>query len=65
MCLFSFQKPKRNEPIKFIKEIEMLKETVERKELLTSTEIEGRTREERMIRKTLVKDIRQDTGQVP
>ena len=43
----------------------MLKETVERKELLTSTEVEGDTREERMIRKTLVKDIREDTGQVP
>ena len=43
----------------------MLKETVERKELLISTEVEGKSREERMIRKTLVRDIRQDTGQVP
>ena len=66
MCLFSFQKPKwdepvkkpkRDEPVKLSKEIEMLKETVERKELLTSTEVEGKTREERMIRKMLVKDI--------
>ena len=65
MCLFSFQKPKRDEPVKLSKEIEMLKETVERKELLTSTDVEGKTREERMIRKTLVKDMRQDTGQVP
>ena len=61
--MFSFQKPKRDEPVKLSKEIEMLKETVERKEL--STEVEGETREERMIRKTLVKDMRQDTGQVP
>ena len=43
--------------MKFIKEIEMLKDTDERKELSTSTEIEGKTKEERMIRKTLVKDI--------
>ena len=65
MCLFSFQKPKRDEPVKLSKEIEMLQETVARKELLTSTEVEGETREERMIRKTLVKEMRQDTGQVP
>ena len=64
MCLFSFQKQKWDEPVKFIKEIEMLKETVERKELSTSTEIEGKTREERMIRKMSVKDMRQDTSQV-
>ena len=65
MCLFSFQKPTRDEPVKLSKEIEMLQETVARKELSTSTEVEGETREERMIRKTLVKDMRQDTGQVP
>ena len=59
------KKPKRDELVKLSKEIEMLKETVERKELSTSTEVEGETREERMIRKTLVKDMRQDTGQVP
>ena len=59
------KKPKWDEPVKLSKEIEMLKETVERKELLTSTEVEGETREERMIRKMLVKDMRQDTGQVP
>ena len=53
------------EPVKLSKEIEMLKETVERKELSTSTEVEGETREERVIRKMLVKDMRQDTGQVP
>ena len=67
----SFQKPKQDVPVKKPKwdepvklSIEMLKETVERKELSTSTEVEGETREERMIRKTLVKDMRQDTGQV-
>ena len=50
----------------FIKEIEMLRNTVERKELSTLTEIEGESKEERkrMIRKTLVKGMRQDTGQV-
>ena len=42
----------------------MLKETVKRKELSTSTEVEGKSRKERMIRKMLVKDMRQDTGQV-
>ena len=31
----------------------MLKETVERKELLISTEVEGKSREERMIRKDI------------
>ena len=65
MCLFSFQKPKRDELVKLSKEIEMLQEPVARKELSTSTEVEGETREERMIRKTLVKEMRQDTGQVP
>ena len=65
MYLFSFQKPKWDEPVKLSKEIEMLKETVERKELLTSTEVEGESREEKMIRKMLVKDMRQDTGQAP
>ena len=65
MCLFSFQKRKRDQPVKLSKEIEMLKETVKRKELSTSTEVGGKTREVRMIRKTLVKGIRQDTGQVP
>ena len=71
----SFQKPKRDEPVKktkwdqtvkLSKEIEMLQETVARKELSTSTstEVEGETTEERMIRKTLVKEMRQDTGQV-
>ena len=63
--MFSFQKPKRDEPVKLSKEIEMLQETVARKELSTSTEVEGETRGERMIRKTLVKEMRQDTGQVP
>ena len=42
----------------------MIKDTVERKELSTSTEIEGESKEERMIRKTLVKEMRQDTGKV-
>ena len=55
------KKPKWDESVKLSKEIEMLKETVERKELSTSTEVEGETREERMIRKMLVKDMRQDT----
>ena len=62
--MFSFQKPKRDDPVKLSKEIEMLKETVERKELSTSTEVEGESREERMIRNMLVKDMRQDTGQI-
>ena len=69
----SFQKPKRDEPVKktkwdepvkLSKEIEMLKETVARKELSTSTEVESETTEEKIIRKTLVKEMRQDTGQV-
>ena len=64
MCLFSFQKRKQNEPVKFIKEIEMLRDTVKRKELSTSTEIESKSKEERMIRMTLVKEMRQDTDQV-
>ena len=63
--LVLFSETKQDEPVKLPKEIEMLKETVEGKELLTSTEVEGESREERMIRKTLVKDMRQDTGQVP
>ena len=64
MYWFSLQKRKQEKPLQFIKEIEMLRDTVERKELSTSTEIEGESKEERMIRKTLVKDMRQDTGQV-
>ena len=63
MCLFSFQKPKRDKPVKLSKEIEMLKETAERKSC-QHLEVKGESREER-IRKTLVKDMRQDTGQVP
>ena len=58
------QRRKQEKPLQFIKEIEMIKDTVERKELSTSTEIEGETKEEKMIRKTLVKQMRQDTGQV-
>ena len=42
----------------------MLRDTVERKELSTLTEIEGESIEERVIRKTLFKEMRQDTGQV-
>ena len=64
MCLFSFQKQKQDEPVKYIKEIEMLGDTVERKELSTLTEIGGESKEERVIRKTLFKEMRQDTGQV-
>ena len=64
MYWFSLQKRKQEKPLQFIKEIEMLRDTVERKELSTSTEVEGESKEERMIRKTLVKEMRQDTGQV-
>ena len=61
--LFSFQKRKQSNPAKlFIKEIEMLKNTEDRKELSTSTEMEE-TSQEKMIRKATGKatgTVRQD-----
>ena len=49
--LFSFQKRKQSNPAKlFVKEIEMLKNIEDRKELSTSTEMEE-TSQEKMIQK--------------
>ena len=47
-----------------IKEIEMLKETVQRKELSTSTEVEGEGEEEKMVRRADPGAVRQDTKEV-
>ena len=58
----SFQKRKQPVPRKvmqelpLVKEIEMLKETVQRKELSTSTEVKGEGEEDKM--------VRQDTKEV-
>ena len=68
--MFSFWK--RNQPVPrkvmqglpFIKEIEMLKETVQRKELSTSTEVEGEGEEEKMTRRADPGAVRQDTKEV-
>ena len=51
LCLFSFQKRKQTEPVKLIREADI------EKELSTSTEIEGESKEERGIRKALVKEM--------
>ena len=51
LCLFSFQKQKQTEPVKLIRQAEI------EKELSTSTEIEGESKEERGIRKALVKEM--------
>ena len=57
--LFSFQKRKQSNLAKlFVKEIEMLKNTEDRKELSTSTEMEE-TSKEKMIRKA-TGTVRQD-----
>ena len=56
LCLFSFQKRKQTEPAKFIRDAE--------KELSTSTEIEGESKEERGIRKALVKQMLSGKSQV-
>ena len=47
-----------------IKEIEMLKETVQRKELSTSAEVEGEGKEEKMMRRADPGAVRQDTKEV-
>ena len=47
-----------------IKEIEMLKETVQRKELSTSTEVEEEGEEEKMMRRANPGAVRQDTKEV-
>ena len=47
-----------------VKEIEMLKETVQRKELSTSTEVEGEREEEKMMRRADPGAVRQDTKEV-
>ena len=56
LCLFSFQKRKQTELAKFIRDTE--------KELSTSTEIEGKSKEERGIRKALVKQMLSGKSQV-
>ena len=56
LCLFSFQKRKQTEPAKFIRDAE--------KELSTSTEIEGESKEKRGIRKALVKQMLSGKSQV-
>ena len=47
-----------------IKEIEMLKETVQMKELSTSTEVEEEGEEEKMMRRADLGAVRQDTKEV-
>ena len=42
----------------------MLKETVQRKELSTSTEVKGEGEEEKMVRRTDPGAVRQDTKEV-
>ena len=51
LCLFSFKKQKQTEPVKLIREADI------EKELSTLTEIEGESKEERGIRKALVKEM--------
>ena len=46
------------------KEIELAKETVTRKELSTSTEVEGEGEEEKMVRRATPGDRTQDTKEV-
>ena len=58
LCLFSFQKRKQTEPVKLIREADV------EKELSTSTEIEGESKEERGIRKALVKQMWSGKSQV-
>ena len=58
LCLFSFQKRKQTEPVKLIRGADI------EKELSTSTEIEGESKEERGIRKALVKEMWSGKNQV-
>ena len=68
--MFSFQKCKQPVPRKvmqglpLIKEIEILKETVQKKELSTSTEVEGEEEEAKMRRWADPGAVRQDTKEV-
>ena len=57
LCLFSFQKRKQSVPVKLIREPDV-------QELSTSTEIEGESKEERRIRKALVKEMWTGKSQV-
>ena len=47
-----------------VKEIEMLKDTVQRKELSTSTEVEGEEEQAKMVRRADPGAVRQDTKEV-
>ena len=62
--MFYFKKPKQDQSLKFIKEVEMLKETADRRELSTSTEIEGEGPEEKKMRRATGQPTRQDTKTV-
>ena len=62
--MFYFKKHKQDQPLKFIKEVEMLKETADRRELSTSTEMEGEGPEEKMVRRATGQPTRQDTKTV-
>ena len=58
LCLFSFQKQKQTKPAKFIRDADI------QKELSSSTEIEGESKEVRGIRKALVKEMLSGKSQV-
>ena len=68
--MFSFQKHKQPVPRKVmqglpvVKEIKMFKETIQRKELSTSTEVEGVGEEKKMMRRADLGAVRQDTKEV-
>ena len=62
--MFYFKKHKQDQPLKFIKEVEMLKETADQRELSTSTEMEGEGPEEKMMRHATGQPTRQDTKTV-
>ena len=68
--MFSFQKRKQPVPRKvmqglpLVKEIERQKETVQRKELSTSTQVKGEKEEEKMMRRADPGSVRQDTKEV-
>ena len=62
--MFYFNKCKQDQPLKFIKEVEMLKETADQRELFTSTEMEGEGPEEKMMRCATGQPTRQDTKTV-
>ena len=62
--MFYFKKHKQDQPLKFIKEVEMLKSTEDQRELSTSTEIEGEGPEEKTVRCATGQPTRQDTKTV-